>query len=131
MSADTSARPASSGAALPTEVERLRDLAERVLSAKAEAQAVANDREKSDDEYDRACAMVQWHARRLGCALEPEVILALLADAERYRTALRTITRREGRYSRDPLTHAANTITDMACVAEDALAGTLTERSDA
>lgn len=38
--------------------------------------------------------------------------------------ALRKIAKREGRYSRDHHQHAANTIEDMAAVAEKALAGT-------
>ena len=38
--------------------------------------------------------------------------------------ALRKIAKREGRFSRDHLTHASNTIEDMATVAEHALNGT-------
>ena len=42
-------------------------------------------------------------------------VIARLSDA------LRTITKGEGRYSRDPLTHADNTIADLIAVAESAL----------
>ena len=38
--------------------------------------------------------------------------------------ALRKIARGEGRYSRDTLTFATNTIEDMVKVAQDALLGT-------
>lgn len=41
-----------------------------------------------------------------------------------YEAALKHITQRLGRFSRDPLTHAGNTIEDMAKTAEEALAGT-------
>jgi hypothetical protein len=51
----------------------------------------------------------------------------LLAEAEaerdRLRDALQRITERKGRFSRDPLTHASNTIEDMAGIAERALQG--------
>lgn len=74
--------PAAPPLALPdtltTLQAELKALAEKVVAAKAEAQQVANDREKSDEEYDRACAMVLWHARRLGFACEPARILALV-----------------------------------------------------
>jgi len=43
--------------------------------------------------------------------------------------ALRTIMRREGRYAREYLEHAKNTIEAMAKIAEDALAG-VWERPD-
>jgi len=36
--------------------------------------------------------------------------------------ALQAIARAEGRYSRDPLTHASNTIDDMVALANTALA---------
>ena len=39
-------------------------------------------------------------------------------------SALRKIAKREGRFSRDHLTHAGNTIEDMSAIAETALTGT-------
>ena len=49
-------------------------------------------------------------------------LAALAADNERLRTALRQITKCEGPYARDKLTHAGNVIEAMQNVAWDALA---------
>ena len=43
------------------------------------------------------------------------------ARADRFELALRTITKREGRFDRDHSKHAWNTIVDMSTVALDAL----------
>ena len=48
-------------------------------------------------------------------------LASLQSERDRLRSALEKITRREGRYSMDHFTHAANTIEDMAKVASDAL----------
>jgi hypothetical protein len=42
--------------------------------------------------------------------------------AERYAAALREIQEGKGKFSRDPLTHASNTIDDMKALARAALA---------
>ncbi len=47
-------------------------------------------------------------------------------EVEYLRAALRQIAKCEGRFSRDQLTHAGNTIEDMEAIANGALAGTWT-----
>ena len=48
-------------------------------------------------------------------------IAALKAENERLKGALREISKGEGRYNRDPLTHADNCIDDMKALAVAAL----------
>jgi hypothetical protein len=48
---------------------------------------------------------------------------ALLARLKRCEEALRAIAKGEGAFSRDPLTHATNTIENLKAIAADALAG--------
>jgi len=52
-------------------------------------------------------------------------------ELEGMKRALERISEGRGRYSRDPLTHAANTIDDMKQTALDALNGKYPEVSDA
>ena len=47
--------------------------------------------------------------------------LALKLDRDRLRKALEEIAKGEGRFSRDPLTHANNTVQDMKAIALAAL----------
>ena len=62
----------------------------------------------------------------------PRIIrdLSLAEQVEYYRAALQEITKRMGRYSRDRLEHAQNTVEDMAQLAQDALEGTWDWNSD-
>ena len=57
----------------------------------------------------------------LALCAELTALRARVEAAERLREALTIIARGEGRYSRDPLTHASNTIEDMVQVATAAL----------
>ena len=52
---------------------------------------------------------------------QAEEIDRLKAEVERMRNALQEIAKGEGRYSRDPITHADNCIEDMKKLAADAL----------
>jgi hypothetical protein len=54
-------------------------------------------------------------------ALEAE-IATLAQERDELRAALEKIARREGRFSRDPLTHAQHCIEDMGALADAALA---------
>ena len=51
------------------------------------------------------------------------LIVDLKARIEVLEGSLREIAKGEGRFSRDPLTHATNTIEDMKAIAEAALRG--------
>jgi hypothetical protein len=64
-----------------------------------------------------ACQVVPWKDR--GYSIEP---CSLHAVADDLLEALEEIARREGAYSRDPLTHAENTIDNMERIARDAIA---------
>jgi hypothetical protein len=52
---------------------------------------------------------------------EYDRLAASLRELSRLRDALRSIAKGEGRFNRDPLTHASNTIEDMIAIAEAAL----------
>ena len=55
----------------------------------------------------------------------------LVAEVEKLRSGLREIAKGEGRYSREPLEHASNTIEDMKLLAQELLAERDPEASDA
>lgn len=65
-----------------------------------------------------------WQARREEETAHRERVQPMgpwVSTVRRYEAALREITKREGRFSRDPLEHASNTIEDMAAIADAAL----------
>ena len=55
--------------------------------------------------------------------VERRRLLEAEAEIDRLRDALTRIAKGEGAFSRDPLTHAANTIDNLLGIAEDALDG--------
>ncbi len=57
------------------------------------------------------------------CGSAADAIRDLEDDIQRLRAALTEIAKGEGRYSRNPLTHAENTIVDMRSLATAALEG--------
>jgi hypothetical protein len=59
----------------------------------------------------------EYHNANEGCYM-----CWLLARTDSLVEALERIAAGEGRYSRDPLTHATNTVEDMQTIARDALA---------
>jgi hypothetical protein len=63
-----------------------------------------------------------WWIAKVEDAPEAEANARLIAAAPELLEALRKIEQGEGRFSRDPLTHASNTIEDMIAVARAAIA---------
>lgn len=55
---------------------------------------------------------------------DPTIIADMMVRIETLEAALKEITKGEGAFSRDPLTHATSTIESMKQIALDALAST-------
>lgn len=100
------------GLADRAEVERLKVERDEAWSAANSAEAKLAEALKNNDPASYS-SMVYWR----------EKCYEARAEVERLRAALQQISEGEGRYSRDPLEHASNTIEDMQMLALAALEG--------
>lgn len=80
-----------------------------------------DDTEDARDYLDEAERIVAGKSCLLPERAHLDALASALSDA---RFALQRITKREGRFSLSPLTHASNTVDDMAEIAQIALAAT-------